>query len=276
MSENLILQTVDGISFRMKQPYDFSFLKRFGRVFKVYDDQDSGNICFGLDDGTRRYFLKFAGAQTARCADTYENAVARLKSTAQLYKDLAHENLIHLVLAEEMGGGYGMLFDWVEGFCMARMYPEENERFFRLPVESRMNVFRDLLRFHIHAAEKGYAAVDFYDGSVLYVPEKDGAVVCDIDLYCKAPFVNEMGRMWGSSLFMSPEEHTLGAEINQRTNVYTFGAMAFAIFGRYQRTQDAWQLSPEHFALAQKAISEDPAERFQTLQEFHDAWFSLR
>ena len=42
------LEKLDGVRFKMAAPFDFSFLKRYGKVFKVYDDQDSGNICFGV------------------------------------------------------------------------------------------------------------------------------------------------------------------------------------------------------------------------------------
>ena len=35
-------------------------------MFKVYDDQDSGNICFGTEKDGQRYFIKFAGAPTER------------------------------------------------------------------------------------------------------------------------------------------------------------------------------------------------------------------
>jgi serine/threonine-protein kinase len=43
----MINQTVDGINFKMQAYFDFSFLEKYGKVFKVFDDQDSGNICFG-------------------------------------------------------------------------------------------------------------------------------------------------------------------------------------------------------------------------------------
>ena len=46
-------------------------------------------------------------------------------------------------------------------------------------------------------------------------------------IYILKPFVNKMGRLWGSSRFMSPEEFELNAIIDERTNV----AMAFAILG---------------------------------------------
>ena len=61
-----IIQQINGVSFKMKEPFDFSFLHEYGRVLKVFDDQDSGNICFGTEKEGRRYFVKFAGAPTAR------------------------------------------------------------------------------------------------------------------------------------------------------------------------------------------------------------------
>jgi serine/threonine protein kinase, bacterial len=40
-----------------------------------------------------------------------------------------------------------------------------------------------------------------------------------------------MGRLWGSSRFMSPEEFGLGAKIDERTNVFNMGAIAFGLLG---------------------------------------------
>lgn len=42
-------QEMDGIQFEMKEAFDFGFLRRYGTVFQVFDDQDSGNICFGME-----------------------------------------------------------------------------------------------------------------------------------------------------------------------------------------------------------------------------------
>ena len=75
-----------------------------------------------------------------------------------------------------------------------------------------------------------HLAIDFYDGSVIYDFESKKTTICDVDLFRKKPFINDMGRLWGSSRFMSPEEFKLGAEIDEITNVYTAGAVAFALF----------------------------------------------
>ncbi|MBO5252569.1 MAG: serine/threonine protein kinase, partial [Clostridia bacterium] len=141
-----------------------------------------------------------------------------------------------------------------------------------LPVKTRLQIFEDVLRFHIFAAEKGYAAVDLYDSTLMYDREQGRTFLCDIDFYRKAPLVNEMGRMWGSSLFMSPEEFERGAVISETTNVYTLGAMAFALFANYRREAEAWTLTPELFAVAQKATRNEREERYKTLTELLEAW----
>ena len=59
-----IAQEIDGVSFALKQAHDFAWLHAYGRVLSVFDQQDSGNICFGVANGARRWFIKYAGAPT--------------------------------------------------------------------------------------------------------------------------------------------------------------------------------------------------------------------
>lgn len=271
-----MVQSLDGIEFRMGAPFDFGFLRRYGRVFRVFDDQDSGNICFGMEKDGARYFVKFAGAPTARCPGEPGEAVERLKASAPVYRDLRHPNLIRLIEAEEMGGGYAMVFEWAEGDCMGRMYPEEHKRFMALPIEARLEVFDRVLDFLQYVHSRGYLAVDFYDGSVMYDFESGRTTVCDVDFFVRKPYINTMGRMWGSSKFMSPEEFRLGAELDEVTNVYTAGAMAFALIGarkgNYSREREDWPLGEELFELASRAVSDRREERPQSIRELREAW----
>lgn len=94
--------TTTGIPFKLKSTFDFSFMKEYGTVFKVYDDQDSGNICFGTEKDGQRYFVKFAGAPTEQYGGDPADAISRLKATLPIYSDLKHENLIELIEAKEM------------------------------------------------------------------------------------------------------------------------------------------------------------------------------
>lgn len=304
-SRGYYLQYMDGLPYKMKAYFDFGFVQEYGKVFKVYDDQDSGNICFGvrrdsergLDDGKRkglqaedkgeRYFVKFAGAPTECYEGTPEEAVKRLKDTLPNYRDLRHPSLIELVDTREAAGGFAMVFRWAEGDCMGRMYPAEHQRFMSMPLEHRLQVFRDVTVFLEYVNSQGYVAIDFYDGSVLYEPgEQRGPAVpicgesmrrgwttiCDIDFFSRKPYFNRMGRMWGSSSFMSPEEFTLGAEIDEITNVYTAGAFAFALFGGYRRGLDTWTLGKASYEVASRAVSEDRGSRQQSIRQLLQEW----
>jgi serine/threonine-protein kinase len=77
--------------------------------------------------------------------------------------------------------------------------------------------------FHRYAAELGWVAVDFYDGSMIYDFATQTLRLIDLDHYRDRPFTNEMGRMFGSARFMAPEEFELGAIIDEVTNVFTMG-----------------------------------------------------
>lgn len=266
------LQYIDGIPFKLKSAFDFSFIKKYGTVFKIYDDQDSGNICFGTEKDGQRYFVKFAGAPAERYSGDPAEAVARLKATLPVYSELKHENLIHLIEAAETGGGFAMVFQWADGDCMGRMYPAAHQRFMQLPISARLDVFRDIVRFFEYVASQNYVAIDFYDGSIMYDFETGKTTICDIDFFRKQPCINDMGRMWGSALFQSPEEYQLGAAINEVTNVYTLGATAFALFGTYNRTREKWQLSDKLFEAATRAVSDNPSNRQQSIRQFAEEW----
>ena len=266
------LQYVDGIPFKLKSAFDFSFLSKYGTVFKVYDDQDSGNICFGTEKDGQRYFVKFAGAPTEQYNGDPRDAIARLKATLPIYSELQHRNLIKFVKTEEIGGGFAMVFKWVEGDCMGRMYPAAHRRFMQLPIEDRLTVFRDILSFFEYVASQSCVAIDFYDGSIMYDFKNGKTTICDIDFFRKQPCTNDMGHMWGSSRFQSPEEFQLGAVIDEITNVYTVGATAFALFGGYNRTRDNWQLNDKLFKVVTKAVSDDREQRQQSIRQLREEW----
>lgn len=271
--EDFCVQYLNNIPYKLKSPFDFSFMEQYGEVFKIYDDQDSGNICFGVKNGDKKYFIKFAGAPTEQYSGKPEDAIARLKSAVPIYQDLAHPNLIRFIKAKEVEKGFAAIFEWTDAECMGRMYPMSREKFLQMPDRTRIEVFNDILAFHIHVIKQGYVAIDFYDGSILYDFGTKKTLICDIDFYAKMPYVNTMGRMWGSSRFMSPEEFTLGADIDEITNVYLIGAVAFALFGgETDRSAEKWRLGDELYKVALKAVDDNRNKRQQSLSEFEREW----
>lgn len=270
--KDFYIQYLDDIPYKLKEPFDMSFIQQYGKVFKVFDDQDSGNICFGVENGENRYFIKFAGAPTEQYSGTLEDAIERLKATIPVYKDLAHANLIKFIKAENIGGGFAVIFYWVDGECMGRQYPVSRRKFLQLPFSKRLAVFDEILTFHHHVSKQNYVAIDFYDGSILYDFNAEQTMICDIDFYAEMPYVNNVGRMWGSSRFMSPEEFEQGAIIDEITNVYLMGATAFALFANFSRLKENWQLSMELYEVAIKAVRNERNLRQQSIQQFIKEW----
>ncbi len=270
--KDFYIQYIDGIPLKLKAPFDLDFIHRYGTVFKVFDDQDSGNLCFGVkSEDEKRYFIKFAGVPTARAIVSGEEAIANLKHTVPIYQDLAHPTLIKFVKAEKVGNGFAMVFEWADAICAQRMYPADYKAFQELSLETKQHIFSDIIEFHAHIAAKGYVAIDFYDGSIMWDAENERTIICDIDFYQKSPYVGRKD-MWGSQRFVSPEERTDGAVIDEVTNVYTMGATAFCLFANSSRSPEAWPLSQELYKVVKKATSDIRSERQQALSQLFKEW----
>lgn len=82
-----------------------------------------------------------------------------------------------------------------------------------------------------------------------------------------------MGRMWGSSRFMSPEEFELGAPIDAVTNVFNMGAMAFALLGgELDRSFERWDAGEALYEVVIRAVNPDRSQRYTSVAELSLAW----
>ncbi|MCP3029012.1 hypothetical protein [Halobacillus sp. A5] len=76
---NLITMTIDKVNFQLQEEHNFEWLKQLGKVFCVFDQQDSGNISFGVEKDERKYFVKYAGSMPIDFSGNPEDAIERLK-----------------------------------------------------------------------------------------------------------------------------------------------------------------------------------------------------
>lgn len=81
-------------SFKLQEKHNFDWLFEIGNPFVVFDKQDSGNLCFGIERNCHKLFVKYAGAKTIEFRGSTVDAIYRLKSAIQAYIDLSHEALI--------------------------------------------------------------------------------------------------------------------------------------------------------------------------------------
>jgi len=279
-----ISQSIDGVIVRMKDAHDFRFLHELGKVFTVFDEQDSGNISFGIDTGKERLFVKYAGAKPIDYSGKPEDAVVRLRDSFPVYEALRHSGLITLREHFAVSEGYVGVFEWFPGECLhahwaftsAEKYIHPDSPSYRhklLSIEQRLSTLRTIFEFHQHVIRQNFVAIDFYDGSILYDFALHVTKICDIDCYRRQPYTNTMGRLWGSTRFMSPEEFEYSATIDEISNVYTMGATAFALLGgELDRTYTKWQTRVEFFEVARKATAADRDQRYLSFDTFLQAW----
>ena len=295
----MVTITIDSVSFHLKEYHDFAWLKALGHVFCVFGENDSGNISFGVLNGANRYFVKAAGLKTLNSALPPEEVIDCLKRAVIVYEDIRHPNLIELTEHRAVDDIYIAIFKWVDGECLYDHWNFEKytrnpqikspaARFKALPAEKRLKSAEVLFSFLAHTAACHYTAVDFYDGSVIYDFKTDTTTICDVDLFRKNPAFNDIGHdFWGSKRLKSPEEYILHDKIDERTNVFTLGALLFHIFGSYSREEMGeiykknamvpcslknWELNEAAYRAAKKAISPDRFTRYSSIEEFHTAW----
>lgn len=269
--KDFYIQWIDGIPYKLKAPFDFSFLSKYGKVFKVYDNQGSGNICFGVVDSDKRYFVKFAGAPTESYTGTAENAIERLKRAVPAYLDLEHPNLIKLIGDENIGGGYAVVFDWVNALYMCAS--DGNQKFRNLPLKTHLKIFDEILGFHENMAKKGYCALDLYEDHIMWDVDNEKAIICDIDFYSKG-WYEGMSGIWNTDCeWYFPEQFIDGAKFDEVSCVYIMGAVAFALFGDGRdRCVEKWKLNKELFDVAKKAVSVERDERQQSIEQLITEW----
>lgn len=291
---------IDSVKFSLNEKYDFSWLQAMGKVFAVFDQNDSGNISFGVDSGKEKYFVKVAGLNTTESVQSKENAIATLKKAMLVYEEIRYEKVIKLIRHYSLDSLYVAVFEWVEGECLFDHWNFEKyelnpqiippaKRFKQLTVSKRIELANIVFSFLEIVSEKGYVAVDFYDGSIMYDFHNDAIKICDIDLFRKKPTFNDVGmNYWGTKRVKAPEEYQYGAVIDEKTNVYTLGAILFnSFFGNYTDAEmkqiyeknsflpcpiESWELGRECYEVVLKAVSKDKSERYTSIRDFHMAW----
>lgn len=249
-----------------------AFVARYGDVFAVFDaaTQDSGNVAYGVRAGGERLFVKTAGDRDdPRPFLSHGERVALLRNGVRLARSTAHPALPPLRQVVEADDGPLVVYGWVDGELVGAARARRDDpasayaRFRALGAPEAVAALDVVFELHVALAGRGWIACDFYDGSLIYDFAARRIHVVDLDHYRDAPFTNTMGRLFGSTRFMAPEEHTLGATIDARTTVFTLGRTIQALLP---------SASPTVAAVAAQACAPEPGRRFATVEAFYAAW----
>ena len=248
------------------------YLEAIGTVFALFGapTQDSGNVSYGVQVGGERFFVKTTDPEAEVFGD-HATRVAFLYNAARLRQSCDHPTLPALHRIVETAHGPALVYDWVDGECLygGRADPQSaHQRFCRLPGDAILAVLDAIYDLHVWLVLSGWIAVDFYDGCLMYDFERQAAHVVDLDMYHLGAFTNEMGRMFGSTRFMAPEEFERGALIDERTTVFTMGRAAIAFLGH--------DIGGAMGEVIHRACRQEREARYRSMEEFCAAWQQAR
>ncbi len=261
------------------------YLHSVGVVFAEFgaNTQDSGNISYGVQVGAERYFVKTAGLPNDLLPLLdHAGRVALLRNAARLSASVSHPILPKLLGVIESPDGPMLVTPWLDGELLGVPREWRNDplsafqRFRELPAATVQACLDAVFDLHDVLARAGWVAADFYDGSLLYDFKAGRLWVIDLDMYHDGPFLNDRGRMFGSSRFMAPEEFECGARIDEQTTVFVMGRTALVFLSDGTLDPAPFRGPRTLFDVVAQACRPDRARRFTSVAAFHDAWRAAR
>lgn len=253
-----------------------AYLRRVGEVFRVFGNQDSGCVAYGVRWGGtgERWLVKEAvtdrGQESLERAWAFHRAVRHPVIVPQVHRIAVRDGDRTAVVMPWRDGE--VLYDPAERGRGDRTNPgSPMARFRALPLHRVEQAFARILDAHLAVEAAGHVAVDLYDGAMLYDFHTAEMHLVDLDEYRPGPFTLHTDRLPGSRRFMAPEEFERGAVVDIRTTVYALGRTARLLLDATDE-EHAWRGNAAQLSVLERATRPDPRQRFANVGQFAIEW----
>ncbi len=218
-------------------------------------------------------------------------ALERFKQEIRLARRIAHRNVVRTYDLGEVNGMYYLTMEYVEGTSLKQLIDSRG----KLPVAVVLTIGKQLCRALEVAHAEGVIHRDIKPQNIVVDPTGFLKVMdFGIARLANPPQgkgLTEAGVSIGTPDYMSPEQLS-GAELDVRSDLYAAGVVLFeCLTGRVPYLADTpWALVAKHIeedppsprelnadvpealaALILTAMAKDPAQRFASAAEMHDA-----
>ena len=222
-------------------------------------------------------------------------ALERFKQEIRLARRIAHRNVVRTYDLGEVNGMYYLTMEYVEGTSLKQLIDSRG----KLPVAVALTVGKQLCRALEVAHAEGVIHRDIKPQNIVVDPSGFLKVMdFGIARLANPPQgkgLTEAGVSIGTPDYMSPEQLS-GAELDARSDLYAAGVVLFeCVTGRVPYLADTpWALVAKHIeedppnphalnaevpetlaAVILKAMAKDPAARFASASDMHDALASV-
>src|SRR6266852_254058 len=218
-------------------------------------------------------------------------ALERFKQEIRLARRIAHRNVVRTYDLGEQNGMYYLTMEYVEGTSLKQLIVSRG----KLPVAVTLTVGKQLCRALEVAHAEGVIHRDIKPQNIVVEPSGFLKVMdFGIARLANPPQgkgLTEAGTSIGTPDYMSPEQLS-GAELDPRSDLYAAGVVLFeCLTGRVPfEAETTWALVAKHLeeeppdprrfnvdvpaglaTVILKAIAKQPADRYATATEMHDA-----
>jgi len=218
-------------------------------------------------------------------------ALERFKQEIRLARRIAHRNVVRTYDLGEQHGMYYLTMEYVEGTSLKQLIVTRG----KLPVAVTLTVGKQLCRALEVAHAEGVIHRDIKPQNIVVEPSGFLKVMdFGIARLANPPQgkgLTEAGTSIGTPDYMSPEQLS-GAELDPRSDLYAAGVVLFeCLTGRVPfEAETTWALVAKHLeeeppdprrfnadvppalaAVIMKAMAKNPADRYATASDMHDA-----
>jgi serine/threonine-protein kinase len=227
-------------------------------------------------------------------ADT-EGSRERFRREARIAAQLSHPNILPLHTFGEVSGIWYFVMGYVRGVTLAERLRIEG----RLPSEEAQRILIELTGALEHAHSHGVIHRDIKPANVLLDEQTGRAMLADFGIskvHGAGDSLTGTGMIIGTPHYMSPEQSLGSPNVDERSDIYSLGAVAYTMLaGRapfsdskpnemvFRRLSEdplpvatlAPSVDPDLGAIVMRCLAREPAGRWQTARELRDALVRL-
>jgi eukaryotic-like serine/threonine-protein kinase len=233
-------------------------------------------------------------------------ALKRFQQEAQAASSLNHPNVLAIFDfgLSDQGIPY-LVMDYLEGVSLAAVLQESSH----LELTRSLDIFMQTCAGLNHAHQKGIVHRDLKPGNIMLIDvdgTPDFVKIVDFGIAKLMPDsgldtnnLTQTGQIFGSPLYMSPEQCRAVAELDGRADIYSMGCVMYrtvtgmppfvgndqieCMYKHVHETPESFKDVVPELNLPEaleniifKAMAKDPADRYQTMNELREALGMLR
>ncbi len=286
-------------------PNDGTFLAnstadKLGEQYEFLEEIGSGGI--GIVYKARHLLLnQLVAVKVLRATSMGQGGQKRFEQEAKLISSLDHRGIVHLRdFGTTESGQLHMVLDYVAGQSLADAVNWQGA----LSVADSLEIVIQVCDAMEYAHRKSILHRDIKPSNIMFERTENGldvkvldfGIAKVLDLSSEQAAMTKTGEIFGSPLYMSPEQAS-GKKLDARSDIYSLGIVMYEILSgtppfaglnmidtiTKQINQEVPALStvnksipPEVDAVVAKALAKDPEDRFQSMADLKRALLDVK